>query len=108
TPSQPHSRLPTFVGQISSPRKWPLSSLHLVERLRRCIGFQQGDCSTISDQVALEALRNQCFSRGQTDVKNMPAEWRHWYRCSDNHVNLVSLATVLSAQAYILFYERVA
>ncbi|KAM4795624.1 ubiquitin carboxyl-terminal hydrolase 16 [Rhinophrynus dorsalis] len=31
----------------------------------------------------------------------------HWYHISDSHVQAVSIAKVLSSQAYLLFYERI-
>ena len=31
----------------------------------------------------------------------------HWFHVSDSRINVVTEATVLKAQAYLLFYERI-
>ncbi|KHJ81915.1 hypothetical protein OESDEN_18396, partial [Oesophagostomum dentatum] len=64
----------------------------------------------------LEIARNTCVDASSkpvlTSVDDLPSDPQlqndgQWYYCSDSQVAAVSETRVLSAEAYILFYERV-
>ncbi|VDM72112.1 unnamed protein product [Strongylus vulgaris] len=64
----------------------------------------------------LEIARNTCVDAMSlpvlTSLEDLPADPHlendgQWYYCSDSQVMAVSESRVLSAEAYILFYERV-
>lgn len=80
-----------FISSLEKPDPWPLHLYHLVCQLRR------GDQRVING-----AIDGTCFDE---ESKNTDA--RTWYYISDSHVTRTSVSTVLSAQPYLLFYQRV-
>ncbi|KAL3320672.1 Ubiquitin carboxyl-terminal hydrolase 16 [Cichlidogyrus casuarinus] len=62
---------------------WPLSSEYLIQMFRRC----------------------HSSNKSSSPVESIDS--RKWFRCNDSHVSQASLDEVLSAQAYLLFYELI-
>ncbi|KAL5967673.1 Ubiquitin carboxyl-terminal hydrolase 16 [Taenia solium] len=80
-----------FVASLEKPDPWPLHLYHLVCQLHR------GDQRVIHGD-----LDDTCI-----DEESKNADTRTWYHISDTHVTRASVSTVLNAQPYLLFYQRV-
>uniref|UniRef100_A0A5K3F0P4 Ubiquitin carboxyl-terminal hydrolase n=2 Tax=Mesocestoides corti TaxID=53468 RepID=A0A5K3F0P4_MESCO len=92
-PDEPPQRpLPDlrFVPTLEKPDPWPMYLHHLVYQLRRADDRVIYGCPVDDDNPAAPL----------TDS-------RRWLCCNDSRVARVSLSTVLNAEPYILFYERV-
>ncbi|VDM31999.1 unnamed protein product [Hydatigera taeniaeformis] len=81
-----------FITQLEKPDPWPLHLYHLVCQLRR------GDRRVIYGQVDDDTY---------IDEASRTSDARTWYYISDTHVTRTSVSNVLSAQPYLLFYQRV-
>ncbi|KAL5102924.1 hypothetical protein TcWFU_003138 [Taenia crassiceps] len=80
-----------FIASLEKPDPWPLHLHHLVCQLRR------------GDQRVLHGDFDENF----IDKESKNTDARTWYHISDTHVTRASVSTVLSAQPYLLFYQRV-
>ena len=84
-----------YIPSLEKPYPWPLSLHHLVCQLRR------GDKHVVNGS---EPYQNGDVSG---DVVSDRTDSRAWFLCSDTHVTRVPVSKVLSAQAYLLFYQRI-
>ena len=76
-----------------------------VLRYSRVDGLQSGtDVPTVNGGG--ECSVSECNLQTRCSVSECNLQTR-WYHISDSHVKEVSERTVLSSQAYLLFYERV-
>lgn len=80
-----------FIPSLEKPDPWPLHLHHLVCQLRR------GDQHVIHGDL----------DGTSTDEESKNTDARTWFHFSDTHVSRVPVSTVLSAQPYLLFYQRI-
>ncbi|WKX97691.1 hypothetical protein Q1695_013399 [Nippostrongylus brasiliensis] len=72
-------------------------------RLKQAHAFMESARSTCADSLSAQIATDLEDVRAELDSHNDG----QWYYCSDSQVLAVSESRVLSAEAYILFYERV-
>lgn len=101
-PLDENSCLDDFKGFIqTTPYLYELAD---IDKLRDCIRQHDSTrCETTSRYRDDECIANE-NSDYYDKPKSIPG---HWYHISDAQVRKSNLATVLSSQAYILFYRRV-